>query len=131
MDGRRRDVARECAPSLVDDACVEHLQCTLLDACKEDVTGNLEPEDQRLMPDLIRPQAVRLRVQRRPELRQLECANDAAAVVGVDVRRRLRVALRQDVMRTLRAEPVVELLPPGAQVGGRRRRQPKLDERRA
>jgi hypothetical protein len=64
-----------------------------MDARREDVLWHLEPEDPRRAARFPAPQAATRRSERCSGAMQLEGADDAAAVIGMDGGRRRRVTL--------------------------------------
>src|SRR5438876_6967439 len=81
---RRRERAGDGGAHLVHDSCVEHRARARLDAAVELVRLDVEADDQRRVPRLLRPENVALRRQRRARLRELEGTHDPTAVVSVD-----------------------------------------------
>ena len=89
----------------------EHLACSRLDAARELVPRDVEPDDQRRMARFERPQAIVAGPQRRAGCGELERPDDSTAVVGVHTRGRRRIALGEDGVRRVGAEPVVDAAP--------------------
>src|SRR5205823_7530321 len=83
VDGGRRHSAGERGTHFLLDAGSEHRAGALLDPPLERLLWYVESEHDRRVPCLAGPEAVLLGPQRPPQLRQLECADDAAAVVGM------------------------------------------------
>ena len=81
------------------------------DAPLELVARHVEAEDERRVSRLAAPQRVSAGLQRLADLRQLERADDAAAVVRVDALGRERISLCERGMGLLGPETVVEPLP--------------------
>src|SRR5207302_9060385 len=107
-----------------DDSCLEHLACAPLDPQIELLLRDLEADDQRRMPSLLRPEDVTRRRERLARLREFQRAYHAPAVVCVDARGSRWVAPREQLVRCVGAEPIVEPSPalPNAGLGRRGRR---------
>ena len=106
-----RDAAGQRAPHLVLHAGGEHRVGALDDAPLELFAWHVEAEDERRVPRLPAPQRVPAGLQRFAELRQLERADDAAAVVRVDALGCKRISFGERGMGTLGPQTVVESLP--------------------
>ena len=115
------------ASSTTPAANIDRARCSI--RSRQDVAGNIEAEDQRRPARVGGPQPVGGRSQRRAELGELERPDDPPSVVGMQPCRRAGITLRQDAVRALRSEPVVELLPLCPLLRARRRRQLELRQR--
>jgi hypothetical protein len=120
---RLRDGARERCGHLLLDSELEHPSRASFDPLHEHVAWHVEPEHERRSAVARAPEPVVFRRERRAALDELECADDAPAVVGVNTLGGGRIALRERRVRGLGPEALVEPLESFAQPGGWRRRQ--------
>src|SRR5918993_1841057 len=126
---RLRDRPGEGAPCLFDDTPLDHRPRSGLDPRGELVTRQVEPDHERRMPVPLTPEPVRRRHERCPELCELQCPDNPAAVVRVNPGCCGGVPLSEGCMRPLGAEAVVQLLQPAARARGCRRRELEARER--
>ena len=107
VGGRRGDLAREGALRLGAHARVEHGSRPFGDPPIELLLRDVEPEDQRRVARVVGPEPIALAC----SSRELEAADDAAAVVRVDGGSALGIELGELRVGLLRPLLVVEPFP--------------------
>ena len=106
---RPRERARECRARFLHDPPFQHRGSTRRDPLVQHVPGDVEPEDERRMPRVARPQLVAGR--RRSGVRELQRAHNAAAIVRMDSRCGPGIERLEATVRVQRSVFVVKLLP--------------------
>jgi hypothetical protein len=116
------------ALDLLLDAGLEHRARALADPPVQRDLRDVETDHERRVPRLAGPEPVARRRERLADLGELERTDDAAAVVRVHRRGRVRIEPREQRVRGLGTRLVVMLRPALASTGRRRRGERELHE---